>query len=169
MPINLTDPPQSIALPIGRVVAIKIENNPFTASYWIDVFIAFGHEIDGAWRQHVDAQGAIAQYFRIAPGQNPTARPAFQGSDPASDGPPLGKCDVCGVWHVTATGPCTEDGCSGTVQPYDGMQRMCLIPPSGSCNYDSIKHAIYSFLTTEEVPDPVTGEIKVLLAGTETG
>lgn len=168
MPVDLTEPKQAVVLDKARVVAINIENNPYLNQYWVDVFVVLGLEVDGQWIQHVDPDdGAIAKYYRIAPGCNPHARPAFQSVDPRGDGVALGKCNTCGVWHPAKTGACTAEGCSGSVLPYDGFQRLVLGQAAGSTNYDVIKNAVYGFLTTEQVPDPVTGEIRPLLAATE--
>lgn len=169
MPVTLVEPKEAVLLDQARIAAIKIENNPYMGTYWIEVFLVYGRMVADVWEQHADPNnGAIAQYYRIAPGENPHARPAFSGSDPSGSGSPLGKCDGCGAWDISKrSGPCSGEGCNGTVHPYDGFQRLAAAAPRGASNYDVIKNAVYDFLTTEEVPDPVTGEIRKLLAATE--
>lgn len=168
MPLKLAEPKQSVAIDEARVAAIHIENNPFKGTQWIDIYVVLGREVDGVWQQYVDPiSEAIAQYYRITPGCNPHARPTFFGHGPLGDGVALGKCNVCGVWHPIKSGPCSEEGCEGTVEPYDGFQRLVSLVPVGDTIYDAIKNAVYAFLTSEQVPDPLTGEIRPLLAATE--
>lgn len=165
MPVNLIEPKQAAVLDQCRVVNISIENNPHLGQRWIDLYVVYGRDVDGNWEQHVDPlDAAIAQYYRITPGCNPHARPSYHGQAALGNGPALGRCDACEVWHVIAAGPCSEDGCDGTVQPYDGFSRIVMNPPTGATIYDVIKNAVYDFLITEQVPDPVTGEIRPLLA-----
>ena len=167
MPVSLNEPKEAVVLDQVRVVNIAIENNPYLNQFWIDLYVVLGREVDGQWEQHVDPNdAAIAQYYRIAPGCNPHARPSHFGQGRLGNGESLGKCDACGVWHDVLGIPCTEDGCDGTVQPYDGFQRLVMAVPDGATNYEVIKNAVYNFLISEEVPDPVTGEIRPLLAAT---
>jgi hypothetical protein len=165
VPVNLSEPKKSVALDKAKVMKVVIELNPRMRGPYIDVYLVWGRDVEGQFVEQIDPETtAEAQYYRIAPGQNPTARPSFAGGDQSGEGPALGKCDVCGIWHTRTSGPCSEAGCNGEVKPYDGFQRLAAKAPDGSNLYDSIANAIYGFLTTEQVPDPATGEIKHLLA-----
>jgi len=164
MPVNLTEPAPSIVIDKARIANIVIEHNPFLGQYWLLVYVVLGRLVDGVWEQRTDPEdGATALFFRIQPGINPHAQKAYPGQPAPGAGAALGKCDTCGAWHHQAAGDCTEDGCAGTIQPYDGFERLCLAAPAGSTCYEVIKTAVYSFLTTEEAPDPA-GVVRPLLA-----
>ena len=165
MAVILANPKQSIRLDQARVASIKLEDNAYLGTYWCDVYVVYGRDVGETWEQYVDPEtGAVAQYYRIAPGCNPHARPADAGMNPESSGEALGKCGVCGAWQMAASGACSVDGCLGAVQPYDGFERLCERTATKDKAFHAWKTAIYEFLTTEEAPDPVTGEMRVLLA-----
>lgn len=168
MPVILSTPKQSITLDMARIVHYETETNEHLNQFWLDIYFVYGRYVDGAWEQHVDpADAAIAQYIRVRDGFNPHARPSYFGQGPLGDGLPLGQCEVCGVWHAAKKGACTEDGCGGLVQPYDGFTRFAAMPPAeGATNYEVNRDGLYTFLTTEQAPDPKTGEIRPLLAAT---
>lgn len=126
MAVEIANPKQAVTLNQARVMRIDIEHNPCKQQIWIDLYVVWGYLHEGVFCEHMDPEtAAIAQYYRISDGSNPHARPALPGEDPAGNGPPLGRCDTCDVWHDRGLDqPCPEDGCEGTVQPYNGLTRL---------------------------------------------
>jgi len=109
---------------------------------------------NGTFIEYADPiTGAEAIYYKIENGKNPL------DNDQA-----LGRCNACGAWHKAIGGNCTHEGCSGIVQPYDGFTRLALGTPTELDNYRNLlKNGLYGFLTTEEVPDLITGEMRKLI------
>lgn len=157
MPIRLTHPFQTVALDVAKLAAMKIENNPSKGTHWLELWVILGREEEGVFVQYADPRtGDMAPFhFKLEHGCHPLT------------GLALGRCDTCGAWHPAAAGVCGKDACEGSIQPYDGMARMCQSVPAGAlCMYEAIQKVIYGFLTTEEVPDPTTWEPIKLLDGT---
>ena len=142
---------------------MKMENNPFSGSKWIDLFLVYCTDDS----QQVDPEsGAIAIHYRFEEGRNPTGRKVYVGQQPCSSEYALGQCDTCGAWASRVSGECPEGDCDGTIKPYSGMNRMCAAQVGGGCCADVMMEHFYAFLTTEEVPDPLDGVVKKLLDAT---
>lgn len=154
MPVQLSNPKQTVALDRIRIASFKVEDNPYRNQYWIEIWCVLGRMENGAFVEYLDPNtGAEAVYFKIENGKHPLDND--QG---------LGRCNACGAWAKTISGNCEADGCSGEIQPYDGFVRLALGTPPALDTYRNIlKDGLYAFLTTEEVPDPVTGEMRKLI------
>jgi hypothetical protein len=154
MPLQLSSPKETVAIDQIRIASFKVEDNPYRNQYWIEVWCVLGRIENGAFVEYTDpATGAEAVYYKIENGKNPL------DNDQA-----LGRCNVCGVWHKAIGGSCTPEVCNGTVQPYDGFSRLALGEPTELDNYRNLlKNGLYSFMTTEEVPDPVTDQLRMLI------
>lgn len=158
---SLTTPKQTVSINRAKIVALKMENNPFLGTRWMDIFVVYCSETE---QYSEPGTGALAQHYRIESGRNPHAQQIYFGQTPNSSDHALGLCDVCETWHNKAGGACQEDGCEGTIQPYDGLDRLCgHTPEQGVCCAEAIFGSLYDFLTNEMVPDPETGELKLLL------
>lgn len=139
MPVILASPKQAVLLDQARIMKIEIESNlckhGLDANHmYIDIYVVWGRDVDGSFAEHIDPETtAVAQYFRISDGMNPHARPALPGVNPASDGPPLGKCDnaECEAWQDRGIGETCPDCKAGKVQPYDGFSRLAAALAAG--------------------------------------
>jgi hypothetical protein len=155
MPVTLTTPVEPVILQHAKVAAFKVEVN---RGLWIEIWIAFGSMVEGTFVEHIDPvtmEAATPRYIKIE-----------NGFHPLVPGRALKKCPSCGLWW----GAELTCSCGAELDLYDGMTRLCMgmsVPP-GDCLYQVIASALYSFLTSESVPDPVTGEEVPLLDGGET-
>lgn len=157
MSVLLNQPKQTIELPRARVAAIKIEENPYRGQRWIEFYIVLGRVVGSNFEQFAEPEtgSEVYEYIKIE-----------NGLHPLRAGMALGKCDVCGTWFAKNNGACTEVDCTGTIQPYDGWTRLALaIITKGRSLFVEVQDGSYSFLTTEEVPDPDTWEMRKLLEG----
>jgi len=149
MPVELSAPVEPIILHHAKVVAIKVEDN---VEQWVKLWVSYGSMVDGVWAEYVDPNTGLtagATEYHIENGHNPLMH-----------GQGLRKCPSCGLWWTLET----ECSCGEETEPYDGFTRLASAAPSGGSLYEVIKLAVYAFLTAEEVPDPITGEVRPLLA-----
>lgn len=153
MPILLSKSLEPVILARGKIVAIKIEVNQ---EHWVDVWISYGNTIDGVWTEWADEKTGR----KI----DPTCYHIEDGVHPLSPGASLRRCPDCYKWYGLEL-VCTTCG-AGTL-PYDGLTRaMSAVTADGATVYAAIRDVLYDFLLTEELPDPVTGELALLLDGT---
>ena len=149
MPVEVSTPIEPVVLPFAKIVAIKIEDN---VEHWVKLWVSFGTLEEGQWVEYVDPNTGLTagvKEYHLEDGHNPLMH-----------GQSLRKCTSCGLWW----GLETECSCGESTEPYDGFSRIAMLSPSGDTIYTAIKDILYTFLTTEEIPDPVTGEVKPLLA-----
>jgi len=184
--VELTEPKVSVELPLARIAAFKSELNPFQGQLWMEFWVVYGRLLDPedpmSFQEWADPRsGERAVYFKLEDAMHPL-RP----------GTALGKCDTCGSWHAKTggacaavvcdacgakgwtAGPCSEDGCEGTMQPcagtvapYDGFSRLAgQVDPGGQgCVCETMLKCMTSFLVAEMVPDPDTWEERAILPG----
>jgi hypothetical protein len=158
MSLQLVNPKQAVQLDRVRIACIKIEYNPYKGQTWVEFWLTIGRLAvpgnEASFQQHIDPDTGeeVFAYLKIENGMNP-----FRG------GTMLGKCGTCGKWFALVSGSCDADGCDGTIGPYDGFTRLMTATASAGTIFDAIANIAYSFLCTEQVPDPDTWEIKRLL------
>jgi len=143
MPVTLNQPTEPVVPDAAKVVAFKVENN---VENWIEVWVAFGHTVEGNFVEHVSISPA---YFKIEDGCNPLAPNVA-----------LCSCDNCDTWLGLET-ECPD--CGDPTTPYDGFSRLVMSTPSGDNMHDILSSALYAFLLNESVPDPDSGEVVPLL------
>ena len=153
MHVRLTNPyTPPAALELAKIAAVKVEEN---REDWIDLWIVYGTEEGGAFREYQDpvtGQVIAAVLVHLEDGHHPLA----------PRGTALSRCDTCEAWGAFP-GPCEVDGCSGTREPYDGLTRLLALEADRPRAVLSFWRALYRFLMAEEVPDPSTGELRKLL------
>lgn len=154
MSVTLADPKQTVTLDKARIAAFKVEDNPGKGTYWLEIWVVLGVEVDGVFVEYPDPEtGLDAQYIKIE-----------NGKHPLDNSQAFGKCRDCGAPVAAIAGVCLEDGCAGEVIPYDGFTRLVTTTPVGSTVRDVIKDCLYAFLASEDVPDLHTGQMRKLLA-----
>lgn len=154
MPVTLNAPVEPVVLQKAKVVNFTVENN---VEHWIVVYVSFGVVLDnGAFVEWVDpATGVKVSPLRVK---------IEDGMHPLAEGRALCKCSECGHWGCLEAGaglPCPE--CGGEMVPYDGFTRLATWGHGAGNLKDTTSNVLYAFLTGEQVPDPVTGEVKPLL------
>lgn len=131
------------------MVAFKVEDN---VEHWLKVWVCYGTVKDGVWEEYSDP----ATGNTIAPKEYHVE----DGHNPLSHGTSLRKCPACGLWWNLET----ECSCGEATDPYDGFTRLASVFCEADSLYNVIKDCLYTFLTTELVPNPDTGEVEPLLA-----
>jgi hypothetical protein len=147
--IKLNNPVQSAELDRMMIAAIKFENNPFIGQDWTEIYLVLGY---------YSTPGDETTFVEMAHPHTHGSHIFIQFEDgfhPERPGLALGKCDTCGKWYQAINGDCSEQGCSGSIGPYDGhtrfMQDACQA--GESLSIAGLRIA-YTFLLTEVVPDP---------------
>lgn len=150
--ISLTIPPDPPAITHAKVAAMKMEDN---VEHWIKAWLTFGY-LDGEdfieWRD--PHSGSIL---------SPVALHFEDGVHPLDPSRGLRQCPTCGEWYATET-ECPT--CQVATTPYDAFSRLVGATPSGgkTCCL-GMTCAIYQLAVTDQVPDLVTGALRVLVDG----
>jgi hypothetical protein len=155
MSIELIVPDNPVILHKAKVAAFKVEDN---VEHWIEVWVVVGEVNDEGvfqeWHDPITGATRPALYYKLEMGVHPM-RP----------GQSLRRCPSCGAWH----GLELVCGCGSPTAPYDGFARACFIETPYNNPRNVLRYALYSFLTSEEVPHPDTGEMVKLVNATWEG
>jgi hypothetical protein len=125
----------------AKIAAFKVE---IANGEFVELWVAFGDEVGGRWNEH-----------RNIP---PTSIKIENGIHPLAPKRALRRCPSCGAWYALEA-KCAS--CGTSTVAYDGYSRLV----TGKVRR-ILKRALYDFLTTETVPDPITGEEILLLDAT---
>lgn len=159
--IVLTNPITVKNLSRLKVQAVHYEANAERGQEWVEVFCEYGF-MDGGIFYAYPLPGTMETllYFKFENGMHPE-RP----------GTMLGRCNVCNTWYNVVSGPCTEPGCTGTIEPFDSYNRF-RNKIDASTERDVFK-ATDNFLTNDPAgegqrfpnPDDLT-DVRALVDGT---
>lgn len=142
MPLISNQPIATQTLDRVSLAHISIEENKYSGRRWLDFYIVRGRLTDPNNEESFmeykhPVTGEAAEHIRIE-----------MGVHPRSHDRALGRCDTCGVWQYLQSGPCQQEGCAGTVKPYDGWARAVQL----NWIFHLIKLTAYTFLTQEVAP-----------------
>jgi len=149
MPVELDTPVEPVVLGFAKIVALKVEDN---VEHWAKVWVSYGTMVDDQWVEYCDPTTG-----NVIP---PKEYHLEDGHHPLAQGTSLRLCPSCGLWW----GLETECSCGEGTVPYDGFSRLASSAPVGGSIYSVIRDSLYTFLTSELVPNPLTGEVEPLLA-----
>lgn len=165
--ILLTSPLSYPNLDRVRVAAYKLENNIAEGRLWAELWAVLGYleddQDESSFRQVFDPRTGeeVFIYVKMENAMHPL-RPGFA----------LGKCSDCAFWYNRTSGDCDQEGCTGTVRPYDGMSRLLSVNLGAGTHGGQVETLVYLILTAEQVPDAwgsfPTDQIGPMVAGTIT-
>jgi len=106
------------AITVRNLSRVKVQNVSYEANEergqeWAEVWCDYGYMEDGSFLSypHPVTKTSVL-YFKFENGMHPERA-----------GMMLGRCDTCNAWYFAVSGPCTEPGCSGTIEPFPSYNR----------------------------------------------
>jgi hypothetical protein len=162
-PLVLATPYSSVSLDHVKIARYLLEDNDTSGQHWVEIWVILGYLAtpgdESTFIQHVHPISGDAAFGYMK----------FEdGFHPLNPSTALGKCDDCGTWYQQTSGDCTEQGCNGSIEPYDGYTRIMDENPRGPGGaFEKTYNAIQYFLINEAVPNPNTWVEEPIIDGME--